>query len=84
MKEGAARGPEFWDGLADHVTATVEPVLRRNRRAREPVIAYLRALKVLARRECDSREVIQIIASARRLLGGRDEIETLNEPSFRA
>lgn len=83
MEDGAARGPEFWEGLADHVTATVEPVLRQNRRAREPVIAYLRDLEVLARRECDSREVVQILASARRLLGDREEIEVVNGPFSR-
>ncbi|MEE7505162.1 hypothetical protein [Methylobacterium mesophilicum] len=74
MTDGAARGPEFWERLADHVTATVQPVLRQNRRGREPVIIYLRDLETLARRECDDRDVIQIIVSARRLLGDRDQI----------
>lgn len=79
MEDGSARGPEFWDGLADHITASVAPVLRRNRRAREPVIAYLRDLEVLARHECESRDVIQIIASARRLLGDQEEIEIVDQ-----
>lgn len=74
MEDGFARGPEFWDGLADHITKKVKPVLRQRQRAKEPVITYLRDLEALARRECDDRDVIQIIVSARRLLGDRDQI----------
>lgn len=83
MEDGAARGPEFWEGLADHVTEKVRPVLRQNRRARQPVIAYLRDLEALGRTECDNRDVIQIIISARRLLGDHEEIEPKNGPLSR-
>mgnify|MGYP001807830331 CR=1 FL=1 len=83
MEDGSARGPEFWDGLADHITTSVALVVRQNRRARAPVIVYLRDLEVLARGECDSREVIQIIASARRLLGDREDIGPTGEPFSR-
>ena len=64
----------FWDTLAEHVTAEVMPVRDRERRQREPVIAYLRDLESIARRECDSRAVVQVIASGRHVLGDRSEI----------
>ena len=82
-KDETARGPEFWDSLADHITKNVEPVLKQNRGNREPVIAYLRDLEALARRECDDRDVIQIIISARRLLGDLEEIEPSHGPFSR-
>lgn len=82
-KDEAARAPEFWKGLADHITKKVEPALRQNRHAREPVIVYLRDLEALARRECDNRDVIQIIISARRLLGDLEEIEPADGPFSR-
>lgn len=59
------------------------PVLRQNRRAREPVVAYLRDLEALARHECDDRDVIQIIISARRLLGDFEEVEPRQGPFSR-
>jgi hypothetical protein len=37
----------------------------------------------VARQECDSRGVIQILASARRVLGDRDQIEPANGPFSR-
>lgn len=83
MRDGAARGPEFWEGLADHVTKKVKPVLRQNRRAKQPVIAYLRDLEALGWAECDNRDVIQIIISARRLLGDFEEIEPADGPFSR-
>ncbi|MGU3283542.1 hypothetical protein [Methylobacterium mesophilicum] len=83
MTDGSSKDPDFWDGLAVHVATKVEPVLRQGPRAREPVIAYLRDLEAVARRECDSRGVIQILASARRVLGDRDQIEPANGPFSR-
>lgn len=76
MKDEPVMQSEFWDTLAEHVTAKVEPVLRQNQRARQPVIIYLRDLEAVARRECHSREVIQVIASGRRVLGDQEDIET--------
>lgn len=83
MKDEAERGPEFWEALADRVTMKVEPVLRQNRRAREPVITYLRDLEALARSECDRRDVIQLLISARRLFGDPEEVEPIEDPSSR-
>jgi hypothetical protein len=83
MQTSATRPPEFWETVAEHVTAQVEPVLRRKQRAREPVIAYLRDLEILARRECSSREAIQIIASGRRVLGDREDVEPTDGPFSR-
>ena len=73
----------FWDTVAEHVTAKVEPALRQGSRARRPVIAYLRDLEVVARRECDSRDVVQVIASGRRILGDRSEVGIRNGPFSR-
>ena len=83
MTDGSAKRPEFWDTVAEHVTAKVKPVLRQKRSAREPVIVYLRDLETLARRECDSREVIQIIASGRRVLGDRQHMNAVDGPFSR-
>ena len=79
MARQAAREPE---GTSDarafdrkvHVTAKVEPVIGRGEKQRGPLIDYLRDLEALARRQCGSRETVQIIASGRRLLGDRSEI----------
>ncbi|MHB2208631.1 hypothetical protein [Methylobacterium sp. CM6257] len=57
MHESVAKGRQFWDTVTQHVAAKVEPALRQKQRAREPIIAYLRDLEALARRECDSRNV---------------------------
>lgn len=38
---------------------------------REPLITYLRDLEDMARAECDRRQMTQIIASGRNLLGDR-------------
>lgn len=70
----------FWDTVAEHVTAKVEPALRLPQHAREPGIASLREREAIARRECDSREAIQIIASGRHLLGDRSELSAEDGP----
>lgn len=72
--ESMGNAADFWDSVAGMVTAKVEPVLGRGEKQRGPVIDYLRDLEVLARRQCSSRETVQIIASGRRLLGDRSEI----------
>lgn len=83
MLDRAAIGPGFWDTLAEHVTAKVEPVLRQHAHNRQPVIAYLRDLEILARQQCESREVIQIIASGRRILGDREQVGPTDGPFSR-
>jgi hypothetical protein len=72
--ESMGNAADFWDSVAGTVTAKVEPVIGRGEKQRGPVIDYLRDLEVLARRQCSSRETVQIIASGRRLLGDRSEI----------
>ncbi|RUP16568.1 MAG: hypothetical protein EKK43_01470 [Methylobacterium sp.] len=78
--DAAIRPAEFWDTVAGLVTAKVEPVIGRGDRQRGPVIDYLRDLEALARRQCGSRETVQIIASGRRLLGDRSEIGPSDGP----
>ncbi|WP_267357040.1 MULTISPECIES: hypothetical protein [unclassified Methylobacterium] len=72
--------PEFWDTLGDTVTAKVEPVIGRGKKQRSPVIDYLRDLEAVARRQCSSRDTVQIIASGRRLLGDCSEIGPSDGP----
>ncbi len=83
MDKQVVETPQFWDALAQHVTAKVRLVLRQSQRAREPVIAYLRDLETLARRECDSRDAIQIIASGRHILGDQEEVGPTDGPFSR-
>lgn len=83
MSDACAPPAAFWDTVAEHVTAKVQPALRLPQSARGPVITYLRELEVIARRECDSREAIQIIASGRHLLGDRGEIGAEDGPFSR-
>ena len=79
-REPAIRPADFWDTVAGLVTAKVEPVIGRGEKVRSPVIDYLRDLESLARRQCSSRETVQIIAFGRRLLGDRSEIGPLDGP----
>jgi hypothetical protein len=83
MCVSAAKSRQFWDTVAQHVTAKVEPALRQKQPAREPVIAYLRDLEALARRECDSRDAIQVIASGRHILGDGEEVGPAEGPFSR-
>jgi hypothetical protein len=68
------RPAEFWAAIPSLVTSKVAPVLERKPEVRAPVIEYLRDLEVVARRECVSRDAVQVIASGRRLLGDRTSI----------
>ncbi|TXN00474.1 hypothetical protein FV242_21790 [Methylobacterium sp. WL64] len=73
----------FWEAVAEHVAEQVTPALKMGERARKPIIAYLRDLEGIARRECDSRQAIQIIASGRHILGDRSDIEPIDGPFSR-
>ena len=73
----------FWDTVAVRVAEKVTPALRQGPSAREPIIAYLRDLEGIARSECDSRQTIQVIASGRRLLGDRSDVEPIDGPFAR-
>ena len=68
------RPAEFWETIPDLVQAKVISALRRAPKAREPVIEYLRDLEVVARQECSRRQVVQVIASGRRLLGDETDV----------
>lgn len=83
IREQVGNPPEFWDTVAGTVTAKVEPVIGRGEKQRSPVIDYLRDLEVLARRQCSSRDTVQIIASGRRLLGDPSEIGPADGPFTR-
>ena len=85
MQQPSTREPtdnptRFWDTVGSTVTAKVEPVIGRGEKQRNPVIDYLRDLEALARRQCSSRDTLQIIASGRRLLGDRSEIGPSDGP----
>ncbi|GEP07889.1 hypothetical protein MOX02_59270 [Methylobacterium oxalidis] len=79
----SAKPADFWETVASSVTSKVKPVLRQPRRARDPVIQYLRDLESVARAECPSRETVQVIASGRRLLGDRSEVGPPDSPFSR-
>lgn len=79
----ATKPMEFWEALTGHVTSKVEGVIGASPRVREPVIAYLRELEVVARHECPSREAVQVIASGRRLLGDLSEVGPNDGPFSR-
>ena len=83
MREPADRPTEFWDTVGGMVTARVEPVIGRGEKQRSRVIDYLRDLEAVARRQCSSRDTVQIIASGRRLLGDRSEIGPSDGPFAR-
>lgn len=83
QEDSSARSREFWDAIAQHVNAKVESMLRQDQCERGPVIAYLRDLEARARRECESRDAIQIIASGRHILGDRQGIGPLDGPFSR-
>lgn len=83
MRKSVARTQQFWDTVAQHVTAKVETALRQKQHARGPVIAYLRDLEALARRECENRDAIQVIASGRHILGDREEVKPTDVPFSR-
>lgn len=83
MMARSPQSPEFWATVAEHVAAQVAPALRLEQRARAPIVTYLRDLEGIARRESDSRQAIQIIASGRRLLGDRSDVGPIKGPFSR-
>ncbi|MDR7039838.1 hypothetical protein J2X36_004616 [Methylobacterium sp. BE186] len=74
MTADRAEPDEFWLSVAALVRSKVEPALGKDGWVREPVIEYLRDLEVVARQECTSREVVQVIALGRHLLGDDAEV----------
>ena len=80
MHDRSIRSEEFWRALERRVVARVEEVLNMSERVRAPVIDYLREVEETARAECDRRETIQVIVSARRVLGDCSGADTANRP----
>ena len=79
--QDSAAGPsEFWDPLAEAVTTQVRLALGLSEQRRRPIAAYLRDLEQVARRENAGAAVLQVISSARRLLGDRSEVEPAPPP----
>lgn len=68
------RAEAFWTGIRQLVEEKVREGLALDEATRGPLIDYLRDLEATARRQCRSRDTIQVIASGRRLLGDRSEI----------
>lgn len=62
---------DFWTDVERNVSSTIEGALNSDRARRDLVISYLRDLEIMARTACDRRQTIQVIASARSVLGDR-------------
>ena len=74
MHERSTRPVGYWQHLEKVISAEVEAALLKNDDARRPLVTYLRDLEQEARVSCDRRETIQVIASARRLLGDKSVV----------
>lgn len=84
MPDTSAKSSQFWETVSEHVTAKVERARNQKGDERTAVIVYLRDLEVVARRECQCRDTIQIIASGRHLLGDHDELLLTDPPRTRS
>ncbi|SFM90795.1 hypothetical protein [Methylobacterium pseudosasicola] len=71
---------DFWSELERNVSSNVDDALNTGEIPRELLISYLRDLEIMARTACDRRQTIQIIASARSVLGDRTAVEPQNRP----
>ena len=69
-----------WSGIAGLVTARVRSALAKNEQARGAAATYLRELEAVARREQAAPAVLQVISSARRLLGEQSEVQVAEAP----
>lgn len=70
----------FWSDLEREVETRVIASLADGHAPRDRLIADLRDLERMARKECDRRQTIQILASARRLLQDRMPIGPSDGP----
>lgn len=71
---------EFWLQVECDVAAKVDKALNLGETQRKLVITYLRDLEVMARKACDRRQTVQIIASGRSLLGDRTALGPRDGP----
>ena len=74
MSQRMNRSDEYWNNLETIVTSKVHSACKRGTGSQASLIAYLRNLEEMARAECDRRQTIQIIASARSVLADRKRI----------
>jgi hypothetical protein len=71
---------EFWVELERNVSSKVGDALNTGSIPRDLVISYLRDVEIMARTACDRRQTIQIIASARSVLGDRTPLGPADGP----
>jgi hypothetical protein len=74
MSQRMNRSDEYWNNIEMIVTSKVRSAFKRGTVSQASLITYLRNLEEMARAECDRRQTIQIIASARSVLGDRKKI----------
>lgn len=74
MSHDAPGDKSFRDDLVELVTSRVRRALRFDAADRLTVVRYLQELETVARPDNPSRQVVQVIASGRRLLGDRSEV----------
>lgn len=80
MADKGSLPTEFWAELERNVSSKVSAALNSDSVPRDPVISYLRDVENMARTACDRRQTIQIIASARSVLGDRTTLGPTDGP----
>ena len=70
----------YWLDLERRVTETVDAAMQGTEEAREWLAPRLRGLERLARGEGGRRQTLQIIISARRLLGDSGIVDPAGDP----
>ncbi|MGH1574778.1 hypothetical protein ACRAWG_34230 [Methylobacterium sp. P31] len=80
MAQNISLPAEFWAELERNVSSKVSAALNTDGVPRDLVISYLRDIEIMARAACDQRQTIQIIASARSVLGDRTPLGPADGP----
>lgn len=83
MHGPTTRSVEYWQRLERIVTAKADAAMGRDESARERLVPHLRGLERTARAERANAQTIQIIASARRVLGDASALGPIEWPSAR-
>lgn len=78
MQLSGERSEQFWQALELDVAGRVNRALHGAQSLRNQTIEYLQDLEAIAWKECQDRNVIQIIQSSRSLLG--DQTEATQRP----
>lgn len=84
MEQKTKRHAGFWIELERSVASQVNAALMNGEIPLALLVTYLRDLEEMARTECDRRQTIQIVASARSLLGDRVNIGPKDGPFVHA